>query len=150
MLARLHRLVLIPLCAAVLFTACAPTTAIQGNIIRGPDLEGIRVGLDTRASVVARLGNPSTVSNFEDTTWYYIGQRTEQTAFFKPEVVEREIVVIEFGAGGQVANVAKLTLDDGEDIALVDRKTPTAGQSITVLQQLIGNIGRFQENFGDQ
>jgi len=128
--------------------ACAPTTNIQGNLVRPNDLQQIRVGQDTRASVVARLGNPSTVSNFEDDAWYYVGQRTEQTAFFKPEVIERQVVVIEFGAGGAVSNVRTLDLTDGTDVALVDRETPTAGQSITVLQQIIGNIGRFQDTLG--
>lgn len=137
------------LSAALLTAACAPTVNLQGNIVRASDLERVQVGQDTRASVAAQLGNPSTVSNFEDDVWYYVGQRTEQTAFFKPEIVERQIVAITFQPGGQVANVQTLTLEDGKVIAFVERETPTAGQSITVLQQVIGNIGRFQDTFGN-
>jgi hypothetical protein len=32
---------------------------------------------------------------------------------------------------------------DGKKVVFVDRTTPTAGQRITILQQLIGNLGRF-------
>ena len=45
---------------------------------------------------------------------------------------------------GVVRDFASLGLEDGRIIELVERKTPTAGNEITFLQQLFGNLGRFE------
>ena len=35
-------------------------------------------------------------------------------------------------------------LDDGQDVAMSDRETPTRGRELTILEQLLGNVGRGQ------
>ena len=90
------------------------------------------------------FGSPSSVSTFGNENWYYISERTETTAFYAPEVVDRKVVVISFDDKGVVRDFASLGLEDGRIIELVERKTPTAGNEITFLQQLFGNLGRFE------
>ncbi len=34
-------------------------------------------------------------------------------------------------------------LADGKDISMVSRITPTAGKEMTILEQIMGNVGRF-------
>ena len=34
-------------------------------------------------------------------------------------------------------------LTDGKDVDMVTRITPTAGKELTVLEQIMGNVGRF-------
>jgi outer membrane protein assembly factor BamE (lipoprotein component of BamABCDE complex) len=53
------------------------------------------------------------------------------------------VIYIAFDAADRVESIGTLDLDDGKKIVFVDRTTPTAGQRITILQQLIGNLGRF-------
>ena len=36
--------------------------------------------------------------------------------------------------------------DDLREVGMVDRTTPTAGKDLSVLDQLIGNLGRFGRN----
>src|SRR3546814_5371353 len=84
-----------------------------------------------------------TDTRFPYTTWYYIGQKTERQAFYKPETIERKVVYINFEPTGVVKSIGTLDLEDGSKVAYVTRETPTAGQRITLVKQLIGNIGRF-------
>ncbi|MEC8534314.1 MAG: outer membrane protein assembly factor BamE, partial [Pseudomonadota bacterium] len=46
--------------------------------------------------------------------------------------------------GDKVAAVRTLGLADGEQIAMTSRETPTRGRALTVLEQLLGNVGRGQ------
>ncbi len=103
-------------------------------------------GSDTRQSVIGLLGTPSTISTFEDQTWYYIGQMTEQFAFLKPDVIERRILVVSFGDSGFVEDTRNYALEDGRVIDPVTRETPTEGKELTFLQQMFGNFGRFDND----
>lgn len=123
--------------------ACSPQIATHGNMVDVDALAKVEPGRTDQSTVLALLGSPSSQANFGEPTWYYIGQRTERQAFYRPETIERRVVYIDFEPQGTVKSIGTLDMDDGKKIAIVDRETPTAGQRITLLKQLIGNIGRF-------
>jgi len=123
--------------------ACSPQISTHGNMVDVDALAKIEPGRTDQSTVLSLLGSPSSQANFTEPTWYYIGQRTERQAFYRPETIERRVIYIDFEPGGTVKSIGKLDLDDGKKIAFVDRETPTAGQRITLLKQLVGNIGRF-------
>jgi outer membrane protein assembly factor BamE (lipoprotein component of BamABCDE complex) len=123
--------------------ACADNVTVHGNLPKDQDIEQIAVGLDDRNSVAGRLGTPSTLSTFQDNKWFYIGSKMEKIAFMKPQVIDRKILVVSFNDAGTVDEKSLYTLEDGQVVDLVDRKTPTEGRELTILQQFFGNLGRF-------
>ncbi len=129
-------------------SACTPFVNVHGQVPNPDELELIEVGHSTRRDVEQRLGTASTSSIFSDTVWYYYSETTEQVAFFPPEVKERKIIAIVFAEDGKVENIATYTKADGNDIELVSRVTPTAGNELSFFQQLFGNIGRFSGSIG--
>ncbi len=58
-------------------------------------------------------------------------------------MLERKVLVVSFDAAGLVATTRTYALEDGQPIDPVGRVTPTEGREISILQQLIGNIGKF-------
>ncbi len=122
--------------------SCTPTIAKRGNAIEDDQLQQIVVGESTREDVAKVLGTPTQMATFDDKTWYYIGQRTEKEAFFDPELKEQKIVTVEFTPEGKVSSVTKSGAEKAQDIDVVSAKTPTYGKNLTILQQLLGNIGR--------
>ncbi|MEQ8397212.1 outer membrane protein assembly factor BamE [Thalassobaculum sp.] len=124
-------------------SACSPQIATHGNLVDPDALAKVEPGKSDQAVVLSLLGSPSTLGNFNEPTWYYIGQRTERQAFYRPETIERRVIYIDFEQGGTVKSIGSLDLEDGKKIAFVTRETPTAGQRVTLIKQLIGNIGRF-------
>ena len=143
----MHRksLVLAALSAAVLTTACAPTVGQNGFQAIDAKPADIVAGTDTRQTVLTRLGTPSTTSTFErDNIWYYISQVTEKYTYNRPQVTQRTVTEITFNDAGQVAQVRTLGLEDGQQIAMNGRETPTRGRQLTILEQLLGNVGRGQ------
>ncbi len=134
------------LCAAALALAvlgCAPRMDTRGNLPDPEVLADIKPGKNSRDEVAEILGSPSSIAAFDDETWYYISKRTETLAFFEPEINDRRVVVIRFDDQGIVSDIKFLGLEDGRVVNLVERETPTAGNEVTFLQQIFGNVGRF-------
>ena len=50
-----------------------------------------------------------------------------------------------FDEAGIVDSIGRLNKEDGKQIEYVNRETETAGQKISILQQLLGNVGRFNQ-----
>ena len=125
-------------------TNCAPRVDLRGNLPDSDLVADIEVGHINKQQVKALIGSPSTISPLSADTWYYMSERTETFAFFEPEVKERKILVIRFDQKGVAKEVKVYGLEDAKKIQMVDRVTPTAGKEFTILKQLFGNIGRFE------
>ena len=137
------RLALILAASLTLAAACSPMKETRGYVPDETLLGELRPGVHDRNSVASLLGSPSSVATFDSATWYYITRRTEQLAFFAEEVVEQQVVAIDFDDKGVLTGVRRFTLEDANDIQLVERQTPSRGKELTLLQQIFGNIGRF-------
>ena len=137
------------LALAMTAAACAPRIDQRGNKPDEEQVVQINPGVDDKNRVAELIGTPSAISTFDDRTWYYISKRTETVAFFNPEVMDQEVLAINFDESGIVQNMRVYGQEDGRTIAYVDRTTPTEGNELTLIQQLLGNLGRFNPE-GDE
>src|SRR6201997_447921 len=123
--------------------ACAPIHLNTGYQAIDAQPKDVKVGVDTKSTVLTALGSPSAVSTFDPNIWFYISQASEQVTYHKPRVAKRNIVSIAFNKENeQVAAVNTYTLKDGKVIAYNGRETPTRGRELSVVEQLLGNVGR--------
>lgn len=123
--------------------ACSPITTYSGFQAIEANPKDVKVGTDTKSTVRASLGSPSATSTFDPNVWFYIDQIKERVAFRRPVVTARNVVAITFDKETeQVKSVDTLTLKDGKAIAFNGRETPTRGRELSVLEQLLGTVGR--------
>lgn len=138
--------------AAVLVAAglagCATDVNLRGNLPEKDDLAQIHPGTTTREQVAKLLGTPSSTGIFDQNSWYYISRKTKQISFLDPEVLDQEVYVINFNGNGVVSSVDHKNLKDGRDIAMAPGATPAPGRELTFLEQVLGNIGRFNKGGG--
>lgn len=135
------------LAAAVLaaggLSACSPITSYSGFQAIDSDPKDVAVGTDTKSTVRAKLGSPSVTSTFDPNVWFYVNQVKQRVAFRKPQVTARSITAIAFNKDTEmVETVNNYTLKDGKVIAFNGRETPTRGREMTILEQLLGSVGR--------
>jgi outer membrane protein assembly factor BamE (lipoprotein component of BamABCDE complex) len=104
----------------------------------------------TKSDVVSLIGSPATTSAFDDNHWYYISATFESFAFYAPQEQDRQVVVIDFDPYGCVTDVHKLTLADGQDVAMNSKITPTQGKDLSLLAQIFGNVGRYNQSLKDK
>lgn len=131
--------------ASMLLVACSPMSDTRGHVAATADIGAIKPGATNKDGVLKLLGSPSSVSSFGPETWYYISARKERKAFFEPKIVEQKVTGVEFDEGGLVREVHGYDEKDARDIAAVKRTTPTEGHTLGFVEQIVGNIGRFNK-----
>ncbi len=130
--------------ALLLGAACTPIQATRGNIVEDYRMSEVIPGVSSKTNVLKSLGSPTTQAPFDENVWYYIGQKTEKRGIFDPKVVEDKVVVVAFRDDGIVDVIEEVNANQ-INVPKVRRKTPTSGNDITVMEQLIGNVGRFNK-----
>jgi outer membrane protein assembly factor BamE (lipoprotein component of BamABCDE complex) len=136
----------LPLLLALLLTACSVVEAprqLRGNRVDSDQLKELVPGTSTRADATSLLGSPTAKATFDDNTWIYIGETTRTRVARTPGITQQDVVVLSFDAGGVLRRVKKLNQDDGMDVAVVGRATPSPGSEASFMQQLLGNVGKF-------
>lgn len=128
------------LAAAILAVSCTPVVSQRGYLTDPELVQSIRVGEDSKNTLAARFGNPSTTATFGEEIWYYISGTEQQVAFFSPRQIDRNILAISFNKEGTVTDVRHYGLEDGRVVAFVERETPTKGKELTLLQQLFASV----------
>ena len=127
---------------AISLSACTPTQATRGNIVEDFRMAELTPGVSSRTNVLKSLGSPTTKAPFDDNVWYYIGQKTEKNGVFDPKVVDEKIVMATFDESGILESLEEVD-NERMDIPRVRRKTKTGGNDVTVIEQLLGNVGKF-------
>ncbi|MBI1301596.1 MAG: outer membrane protein assembly factor BamE [Alphaproteobacteria bacterium] len=138
---KMNKIMVLMLCSAIL-CACAPVVAQRGNLLEDHQLQNVTAGQSTRSDVLRFFGSPTAQSTFNNDVWYYMGQTTEKRGILDETVEEERVIVVEFDQDGLVKSI---TEQDSErlDIPYARAQTPTHGNDLTFMQQLLGNLGRF-------
>lgn len=126
-----------------ILSGCEETIHLRGNTPDPQAVESIKPGAHKKADITRLLGSPSTIATFDKEVWYYIGGKVKTVSFFEPELLERTVLTVHFDKQGVVTGINEKDASKNVEVSLIERETPTRGKELTILQQLIGNVGRF-------
>lgn len=126
--------------------SCSPIVDARGHNYDETDLSQLVAGQSTADDVRALLGSPTTISNFGEETWYYITQKQERVGFFAPEVTEQHVMAMAFDKEGKLLTMERFAKEQGKPVQMVSKKTPTEGHDLTFIEQMLGNLGRFNSS----
>lgn len=116
---------------------------LRGHSEEQADYSQIIPGQTSQDDVEAILGTPSVKSNFGGTIWYYVTEKRETNGMFAPEVVDQSVTAVHFDEAGLVSEITKTEKDKSKKVEFVEKTTPTEGRKMGVLEQLMGNFGKF-------
>ena len=120
----------------------APET-LHGNRVDDYRLAELVPGTSTQADVTALIGSPTAKASFDTNTWLYVSEVTHIRIAQTPGVSSQSVVALSFDNGGVLRGIKKLDAADALPTTIVARATPSPGTSASFLQQLFGNVGRF-------
>ncbi|WP_210527582.1 outer membrane protein assembly factor BamE [Rubellimicrobium arenae] len=128
---------------ALLLQACSPLIRYHGYVPTETTLSALTVGVDTRDSVIAAVGRPTTTGLVGDDTLYYVQSRFEQFGARAPQEVDRQVLAISFAPNGTLGNIERFGLEQGRVVPLSRRVTSGIFADRTFINQILGNLGRF-------
>ena len=134
--------------AAVLglaLSACSSGLSLTQNRARGYEIsedavKQIRPGQSAQL-VTAVLGSPQATNNFgEESAWYYLGEKVQQTAFGMELSKERTLLAIYFDKDSRVKDTERLGIKDGKVFNIETRRTPSYGMDRTFIDSLVSSF----------
>jgi len=129
--------------AALLLAACDNIADLRGFAPTPGSVDKLEIGTQSREDVQRLVGSPSSVATFNPNVWYYISEKQEFWGPSKPWISDQSVIQITFNDTGRVQNIKYYDLKDAQRITMVSRITPTSGKELTVLEQILGNVGKF-------
>ena len=131
---------------AVVFglAACSAVYRNHGYVPADDELALVEVGVDTVETVGEKIGRPSTSGLLNDEGWFYVQSRYRHFGPREPKEIERQVVVVTFTEAGVVENIGRFGLEDGKVVEISRRVTETNIKGISLITQLLGNIGRIR------
>jgi outer membrane protein assembly factor BamE (lipoprotein component of BamABCDE complex) len=93
--------------------------------------------------VTALIGSPTAKATFDSNTWLYISEVTHTRIGRTIGDGDQQVVVLAFDDQGVLKGIHKLNQGDALPVTVVARTTPSPGTEASFLQQLFGNVGRF-------
>lgn len=129
---------------ALMLASCAAVYQNHGYVPSDEELALIEVGKDTRETVGATLGRPSSQGLLNDVGWFYVQSRWKHFGAMPPKEIDRQVVSITFTEDGVVENIERFGLENGQAVAISRRVTSSNIKGLGFLKQLLGNIGRLR------
>lgn len=131
-------------CAALCtLSGCASDVKESGYTFLQRSIENTEITGKTRREIQETLGTPSAVSSIDTEKWYYISTAVEDRSIFKRDIKERRVLEIVFDDSGKAVSYKEYDKSASRNIAFDGDTTFTAGNKVGILEQLLGNIGRF-------
>ncbi|RJE88074.1 outer membrane protein assembly factor BamE [Paracoccus onubensis] len=143
-MAAIRQILILGLVAILGLAACSPVYRNHGFVPPDIDLAQVVVGQTTMDQVPQLIGRPSAQGLLTGSGWYYVGSRWRHFGPQKPQEVSREVVAISFDQQGIVRNVERFGLEQGRVVTLSRRVTDTSVTEISLIGQILGNLGNFQ------
>src|ERR1700761_4267192 len=132
-------------------TSCGwlmPPPQLRGNKVDADSLKELVPGTSTKADVTAVIGSPTARDTFDDNTWLYITEMTRQPIGETLQAINQGVVVLKFDDKGVLKSIDKLNKGDSVSAPMIARTTASPGTEASFMQQLLGNIGRFNPTGG--
>lgn len=136
------------LIAVGLLSACQKNLNVYGQFPTADEVAQLRPQQHNRGDVVRILGTPSHLSNFNDSRWYYISQTRDETIKFRSKKSQQVVLELAFDDQGILQSMQAYTLVDGVPVVPSADRTATYGRNATLLEEVLGSIGRFGSSKG--
>ena len=142
-IALLAALLVLPLAGCNTFDLFTYPPQARGAQVDQDMISQLVPGISTRKDVTALLGSPTARAPFDNDTWIYVSQVTVPVIAGTLAVEHQHVYAVNFDQKGLLRDVVTRDKADALPVQVVSRTTPSPGNKASFLQQLIGNIGRF-------
>ena len=127
---------------AILLTACESTVTTHGRLVEQADLNKLELGKTTRAETLSILGKPSFEGAFQSGRLYYNNQKMEQKDAGETSTIDRQHIVLTFDQSNTLQQIEIRDKNTDQEIVKLDAKTPTPGDTLTLIDQIFTNLRR--------
>jgi len=126
----------------LILSACANNGVTKnGYSVDNKDVNQIKIGVSNKETVINLLDFPTSIYSLNPNKWVYHSYKTKKIMFFKPQVIEQDVIIISFNNANIVENLVKYDLNDSLNIKPSNNKTHIDNREKGLVQDILDNIG---------
>ena len=126
----------------IVVSACEAITTTHGRLIEPAELDRLELGATTQAETIAILGPPSFEGAFNSGRLYYNNQKMEKNVGGATLTIKRELIILIYDSNNILQGVEIRDKNSDKEIVKLEAKTPTPGDTLTIVDQLFSNLRR--------
>ena len=126
----------------LVLSACEAIVTTHGRLIEPAELDRLELGVTTQAETIAILGLPSFEGAFNSGRLYYNNQKMEKNVGGATLTIDRELIILIYDNNNILQSVEIRDKKSDKEIVKLDEKTPTPGDTLTVVDQIFSNLRR--------
>ncbi|GBQ72258.1 lipoprotein OmlA [Ameyamaea chiangmaiensis NBRC 103196] len=126
----------------------SPIPQPRGSLVEADDYKTLTPGTSNKNDVLDAMGSPTSHATFDDNTWIYISMVTTPRPLSFPGIRKQDVVVLKFDQGGTLTSLKTFNKHDAHYVGMEGDTTPTPGTKINIMQQILGNVGRYNPMSG--
>ena len=121
---------------------CGERISEHGHVINQAEMDEIKIGQTSRADIIDLLGRPSFEGAFDNRKIYYASQVMELQVAGINKTKSRVIYAFSFDTNNALQEIDLIDEKSGLNVAHIDSKTPTPGDTFGVVEQIFLNLKR--------
>jgi outer membrane protein assembly factor BamE (lipoprotein component of BamABCDE complex) len=127
-------------------SACSFRVDKSGYMFENTDINAIKKGVTSKNTLLTTFGSPTITSFYEDKeVWIYYFENIKHILFFKPKVIERDVLVIKFDNENRVNSIKKIDLaDEDREFFFNQNKTFVESHKSNFFKTIYENIGSIR------
>ena len=123
---------------------CGERISEHGHVINQAEMDTIKIGQTNRTDIIGMLGRPSFEGAFDSRKIYYVSQIMELQVAGINKTKSRVIYAFSFDTNNNLQKIDLIDEKSGLNVAHIESKTPTPGDTFGVVEQIFSNLKRQQ------
>lgn len=126
-------------------SSCVSRVDKMGYIFELSDHDILQEGITSKERVLKIMGSPTLISDFDSEVWIYYSEDVKNFLFFKPEVTERNVLVIKFNDAEIVKEMKRINFsDEVKKLNFVSNHTTVDSHKTGFFKSIFSNVGQIK------
>ena len=126
-------------------SSCVSRVDKMGYMFELSDHDVLQEGVTSKERVLKIMGSPTLISDFDSEVWIYYSEDVKNFLFFKPEVTERNVLVIKFNDAQIIKEMKKINFaDEAKKLNFVSNYTAVDSHKTGFFKSIFSNVGQIK------
>jgi len=139
---KLQKTFFIAIFISLAISSCISRVEKHGYMFDLSDHQLLTEGIFTKNKVLQLMGSPTLISDLDGReVWIYYAEDVRKLLFFKPDIINREIIMLSFNKNETLTKLENYSLENEKNLRFAENYTKVHSNKNGVFKSIFGNVG---------
>lgn len=145
LLERFYSSILMAIFLNIALSSCAPKIEKHGYMFDLSDHHLLQEEIITKSKVLSIMGSPTLISDLNgEEMWIYYAENVKKLLFFKPDIVNREIILLAFDNNEVLKKLENYSLANEKKLNFSSDHTKVKSNKVGFFKSIFSNVGQIR------